>query len=156
MKKGQSLFEVVFAVAIVALLLVGVVALTTTSVRNSTFSRNTSLANGYAQEAVEWLREERDESWDTFRSHATPATLNWCLTEPLTWSSSSACGSTDYIASTIFIRDLTFTCYRDGPPAVSCSNSSVNNIEGLVVVSWTDAQGAHDARVITRLANWIK
>ena len=157
MKTGQSLFEVIFAVAIVALLLTGVVALTTTSVRNSSFSRNTSLANGHAQEAVEWLREERDKDWDAFKNRARVST-EWCL-RSLTWSSpsfSSSCDTSDYLGSTIFIRDLTFTCYRDGPPSISCSNSSVNNIEGLVVVSWTDAQGTHDVRVTTRLTNWIK
>jgi hypothetical protein len=155
---GQSLFEVVFSVAIVALLVVGVVALAATSVRNSTFSRNTSLGNAYAQEAVEWLREERDKDWDTFKSHAIAST-GWCL-KTLSWSSptfASACGTSDYLNSTIFIRSLSFTCFHDGPPAISCSaGSTVNNIEGLVVVSWVDGQGVHDVRVTTRLANWIK
>lgn len=159
MKTGQSLFEVVFSIAIAALLVVGVVALTATSVRNSTFSKNSSLANNYAEETVEWLREERDKDWNAFKSHA--ATSKWCLrAEPPSWGSpsfGSACGASSYLGSTSFIRNLTFACYRNNPPvATSCSDTSVDTIEGLVVVSWVDGQGAHDVRVVTRLANWIK
>ena len=66
---GQSLFEVVFAVAIAAMILVGIVSLATTSTRNSIFSRNNSQATKYAQEVVEWLREERDKDWINLSSH---------------------------------------------------------------------------------------
>ena len=44
MQSGQSLFEVVFAIAVVAIIISGVVALSATTVRNSSFSRNNALA----------------------------------------------------------------------------------------------------------------
>lgn len=148
--RGQSLFEVVFAIAIAAILVVGVVALAATSVRNSASARNDSLAKNYAEEAGEWLREERDKDWSSFRDRAKSA--KWCFKD-LSWSKNSACASNDYLGS-IFIRNATFSCFITNPPATDCSNTSVNLIEATIVVSWRDTQGAHEVRTVTRLANW--
>lgn len=137
---GQSLFEVVFSVAIAAILVVGVVALAATSVRNSTSARNDSLAKNYAEEAGEWLREERDKEWVAFKVNVDNST-KWCLKD-LSWSDNSACSSSDFITSTIFIRDVIFSVIND------------NLIEVTIVVSWNDSQGAHEVRTVTRLANW--
>ena len=59
LKKGQSLFEVVFAVAVSALIITAIVILAGNAVSNSTFSRNKALAGRFVQEAIEWLRKER-------------------------------------------------------------------------------------------------
>lgn len=56
---GQSLFEVMFALSVAAMILVAVVALVATSIRNSTFSKNKALANKYASELSEWLKKEK-------------------------------------------------------------------------------------------------
>lgn len=158
--RGQSLFEVVFAIAIAAILVVGVVALAATSVRNSASARNDSLAKNYAEEAGEWLREERDKDWVSFKDNARGVSYlnstNWCL-KALSWSSpskNSACASDVYLDSTIFIRNATFTCFNTNPPAIACSDTSVNLIEATIVVSWSDTQGAHEVRTVTYLANW--
>jgi Tfp pilus assembly protein PilW len=53
-ERGQSMFELVVAIAISALVIVTIVSLTTISIRNSNFSKNKSLASTYAQQATEY------------------------------------------------------------------------------------------------------
>ena len=69
MKKnqGQSLVEMVIAIGVVLIVIVALVAVTTISVRNASFSRNQVLATRYAQEAIEKIREYRASvDWNTF------------------------------------------------------------------------------------------
>ena len=65
-EKGQSLIEVLVALALVVLVILALIAVTTISVRNATFAKNQSLATNYAQEAIEGARELRDSDKETF------------------------------------------------------------------------------------------
>lgn len=138
---GQSLFEVVLALAVAALIIVAIVALATTSIRNASFSRNQSLATRYAQEAIEWLRGQRDEDWDAFTTRAlTPL---WCL-RSLSWTDAviGGCGSSDFISDTIFKREVSFTTI------------DASNIDTEVNVYWQDAQGLHESKTVTTFTDW--
>lgn len=147
--RGQSLFEVIIAIGVIALILVGVVSLATVSVRNSSFAGNNALATKYAQEGAEWLRQQRDASWSIFIAN----TGNTCL-GTLAW------GVTCPIPGTLFSRAISFTCFRynAGPPPIeiplACSDPTVDIADTTVTVSWTDAQGTHVVRSATRLTNW--
>lgn len=163
---GQSLYEVVFALGVTALILTGVVSLAATTVRNSTFTRNNAQATKFVQEGTEWLRGERDADWDIFAGRAS-ANTNYCLDDsPLdagSWSNPGICGGSEFIGfNTIFLRQLTFACFTTNPfspppfLSVACSAPSVDNIETTVSVSWSDAQGTHEVRAITRFTNWLK
>ncbi len=69
MKKndGQSLIEMIVAIAVVLIVVVALVAITTVSIRNANFSRNQALATKYAQEGIEKVRAYRDQTdWATF------------------------------------------------------------------------------------------
>ena len=76
LQKGQSLFEAVVALAISALIIVAVVALVASSIRNASFSRNVTLASRYAQQATEWLRGQRDANAGIRRKICS---LTYCL-----------------------------------------------------------------------------
>lgn len=140
MEKGQSLFEVVLSLAVVTLIIVALVALTSTSIRNANFSRNKSLATRFTQEAIEWLRGERDGDWDAF---ATRALTPWCL-KSLDWNDAKVggCGSTDLISGTIFSREVTFSII------------DAVNIDTEVKVYWQDAQGLHEVKTVTTFTDW--
>lgn len=131
MNKGQSLFEVVIAIAVAALIMTGVASLATKAVRDATFARNKTQATRLAQEASEWLRTERDADWDTF---VTQVGYN-CLGS-LSWVGS--CSVTD----TIFSREVTLTTV------------SPNVIEAVVVVTWDSGIGTHEVRSVTRFSDW--
>jgi len=131
---GQSLFEVVLALAVVTMITVGIVILTTDSLKNSTFSKSKNLSTKYSQEVMEWLRTQRDEDYSLFLENSlTPV---YCMNS-LSLGNSGACSSGEVINGTNLTRELYFT------------RSLLNGktlVEALVVVSWSDSQGYHEAR----------
>lgn len=149
-ESGQSLFEVVVAVAVSALIMVSLVSLVSNSIQNASFSRNKGIAGTYAQAATEWLRGQRDSDITTFSTNVqTPV---WCLKD-LSWtpSQSGSCdGEADQISGTPFSREVTFNL-----STVNDSNGAVKDIiEVDVTVSWTDSGGIHQVTSATNLADW--
>lgn len=140
--RGQSLFEVVVALFVVTLIMITLVALAVTSVRNSDFSKNKALATRHAQEASEWLRGERDEDWDVFSTRAAGAPgQRWCLNS-LSWPATpGGCGSS-FIQDGIFQREVTLLTLD---PVT---------IETQVIVYWNDSLGRHEVNATTNLTNW--
>jgi Tfp pilus assembly protein PilV len=141
MNKGQSLFEVVLALGIVSLIIIGIVILAANSIKNSSYSRDKTQATRYAQEATEWLRGERDTDWTLFAQKA--ATPLWCL-PALSWGSAQqrACQSTEAISGTFFTRELYF------------SVTDADTIATEVNIAWSDGQGLHEVRSSTIFTNW--
>ena len=149
-KNGQSLFEVLIALTVMVLVIVAIVSLSTTSIRNTDYSKNKSSANQYAQEAVEWLRQRRDEDWDTFFSQAeSGAGRIWCLSSNLEtpdWpAGAGSCqvdNSSDYISDTIFLREITLT------------QTESNIVDADVRVEWNDGRGNHLVSLMTVFTDW--
>lgn len=138
MNKGQSMFELLVAVFVVGITLVALVSLTSKAVGNTTFSRERTQATRYTQEAVEWLRAERDQDWGAFRDRATASGRNYCL-QTLSWS--SGCSP---INGTALTRGVTLI-YNSANP---------NTVEARVVTAWSDSAGVHESRVTTYFTNW--
>ena len=154
--KGQSLFEVLIALSIMAVIIVGLINVTTISVRNTTFSRNNSAATRYAQEAAEWLRGQRDAGWNTFVAQGTVKVH--CL-DTLTWSNINNCNTTstppEQIPNTPFFREVDIDCYRNaGGAVVLCSDASADTLQANITVRWVDAQGSHTVSTPTQFTNW--
>ncbi len=162
-KSGQSLFEVVVALGMMALLTLGLVSISTTSVRNSSFSSNTTTATNYAQDASQWLRNQSDSGWSTFENNVI-ANTTYCLNNnPPDWTNLGACTSAENISSTVFTRQVTFACSTDkgvtfpAPPPGACTvgnRATINTIRADITVSWTDGQGTHNVNVSNLLTNW--
>lgn len=142
LEKGQSLFEAIIALAISALIVVAVVALVASSIRNSSFSRNETLASRYAQQATEWLRGQRDADITTFSSNVL--TTAWCIND-LSWARSGSCGSSDFITDTKFSRQVNFSVTTVGGKDV---------VGADVIVYWIDSQGYHEVRNATSFSDW--
>ena len=131
---GQSLFEIMFAVAIAALITTGIVVLSTDSVKNSSFSKDKTVASKLAQEANEWLRSQRDENWSNLSSRIGTN----CLGD-LSWSSSCT------VVGTKFSRE------------VILNSISQTEIEAVVVVSWESGDSGgnmREVRTVTRFTDW--
>lgn len=133
MERGQSLFELVIAIAISAIIIVALVSLAANSIRDATFSKNKTLASRYAQETTEWLRGQRDAGNAAFfDTYAIPGRV-FCF-QNLAWTVSGACTSNDTISQTPFIREVSFPV---------CNSCPAGLVEVDVTVTWTDAQGDH-------------
>jgi hypothetical protein len=144
---GQSLFEVIIAIGVAALILVASVSLSTASVRNSNFSKNNAVATKYAQEGSEYIREQRDTNWDLFMANYTgSSSINLATVGSSTINSN-------------FTRQISQTVckYFDGTntTATTCgSGSNANIVDVYVTVSWTDGQGTHNVKDVTTLSRW--
>ena len=143
-QSGQSLFEIMLALAITTLIIVAIVALTATSIRNTTFSKNKTLATRYSQEATEWLRGERDADFEVFEGRALIP--QYCLPS-LSWVAATvgACGAGQEIIDTPFKREISFS--------ISVVNDKTL-IQASINVYWTDAQGLHEVRSVTNFSDW--
>ena len=155
MENGQSLFEVVVALAISALVIVALVSLTTNSIRTSTYSKNNSLATTYANQAIEWLRGQRDSNIAIFRTKAQALQTspggcfnsfptiwnNWPTTAP------ANCPAPTTIAGTPFVRRIKFTI-------TTIPVSLKTLVQADVTVSWTDSQGKHTVTSATVFTDW--
>ena len=137
---GQSLFEVVVSLAIMTAVIVAIVILSSNAVRNSSFSRNKTLATRYSQEATEWLRGERDENWSTFFNRAITSGI-YCL-DDLDWFSIGTCGGSDFIPDTILVREMSLNIVNP------------DRIDITVSINWEDPQGVHVVNSATTYTDW--
>lgn len=137
--QGQSMFEVVLALFIITMIIVAVVIVSTNSISNSLFSRSKTQAARYSQEAIEWLRNERETNSDIFFTAIN--TQNYCLnTNPPNFSNTGVCNSNELILGTIFKRGVRF---------VKSTVTGKSIINATVVTSWNDPKGYHEARSVT-------
>jgi len=80
MLKGQILVELMMALAVVAMVMIGLVQVSTRSINNADFSKNQSEATSYATAAIECAMAQRSAlGWQVF--FAAP-TIGACGTLP--------------------------------------------------------------------------
>ena len=136
--KGQSLFEVVVAVAVSSLIITAVVALAASSIQNSSYSRDKTIASNYVQETLEWLRQEKEKHTGLFRSYVintTGADLTYCF-DSLSWPvNPGTCSASENIEGTNFFREVVIpACY---------GFCSADIVEVEIKVTWQDSKGSH-------------
>ncbi len=143
-EKGQTLLEVLVALAVVVLVIVALIKATTYSLKGSDFSKTQALATRYAQEAIEWTRAERDKSWDNLADRSSADGSTYCLTS-LSWPGAGGCSESGFLeADNRFKREV----------VLKNVGGEGNRIEVRVEVSWQDASGEHHSRLETYLSNW--
>lgn len=138
--KGASLLEIVIAIGLVGVILMSLVALSTKTVSNSTISREKNQATRYTQELIEWVRQQRDDSWSGLNSRITTNTT-WCMTA-INWDNPGACTESKVIPGTPFRRQAEF------------NRLNANTIELTVVTQWVDSGNLHESRASTILTKW--
>ena len=143
-QKGQSLFEVVLSLAVITVVIVALIILAYSSIRNANYSKNQTLATKHSQEVIEWLRGERDSDFDFFYDKALTAGGGSYCFPSLSWTAAKlgSCDDSDVIVGTILKREIFFTIV------------DLANIEVQAVVYWDDAQGLHEVRAITNYTDW--
>jgi type II secretory pathway pseudopilin PulG len=148
-QQGQSLFELVIAIGVSALIIVVLVSLVSNSLQNAAFAKNETLSGRFAQEATEWLRGQRDSNTNIFFTNVSsyPFGVARCFNN-LNWSAVGPCGETDKI-SDLFVRQITFKSVD-----AIINGVTKNIIEADVVVSWTDSKGLHQVANSTDFSDW--
>lgn len=135
-KSGQSLVEAVVVIGVVILLVTGIVAGTTASIKNVDQGKTRSLALKYSQEGMEYARNLRNTGWETFQVKNGL----YCLdkTSVLTAAASGTCPVN---VDTMYKRSLTFT-WSDPTMTV------------LSQVTWNDGNGEHKSELTTNFTKW--
>jgi Tfp pilus assembly protein PilV len=146
--KGQSLFEVIFALGIAAIILVAMASLSASTLRNSSFSTDSATTTQLSSQATEWLRSQRDANWAAFAARATTTGTTWCLSS-LAWpAAAGACGPK--VDGTVYTRSVILKS-RDAD-----STPGVDTIDAAITVSWSDSQGTHDVKNNASYTDWRK
>ncbi|HUW21746.1 MAG TPA: type II secretion system protein [Candidatus Bathyarchaeia archaeon] len=143
-QKGQTLFEIVTVIAVIALVITVLVKGLTLSLKNSRFVREKSMARNYSNQVMEWLILQRDHSWNTFTGHLGIYCLNDLSWDDLTWPDLGACQDDEFISGTNYQREATLT-------AVGESNQEV---EVRVEVIWQSPRGQESYPLVQNLTDW--
>jgi Tfp pilus assembly protein PilV len=123
--KGQTLIEVLAALGIVIIIITALTGVVITSMSNTRFSKDQSLATQYAQEGMEIVRQKRDNNYADFRG----LTGTYCLgTSTALDPDCSDANITENGNS--FLRKVTIT--QDGCGA--------NVARVMVLASWQDSK----------------
>ena len=138
-ESGQSILEVVIALALISIVLITLVSMAALSIRAAVFSRNQTQATRLTQQVAEWLRGEKDAGWINFKGHT--GTTNWCF-DTLTWNKGRTCNTSDTVSGTTFLRSVNFINNADG------------SVEADIQTAWTDAQGTHSSPTSIIFTNW--
>ncbi len=129
-EKGQSLIEVLAALAVALVVILGLVRVTISSMTNARYAKNQSLATQYAQEAMEEARAYRDQnSWETFWSDKVPSTE----------------GPTDI--DTIFSKTVT---YENAETSLGAEDRA----EITATITWLDGVKTHESELTSYLTKW--
>lgn len=139
--RGQSIVEVIIALAVMVLVLVALVRATIVAVRNANFAKNQAQATQYSEELLEWLRSERDTDWDNFVSYAGSGSATSYCFQSLSWPSSGSCSPGQEIAG-IFLRQG------------SLNETAADRVEIVIAVTWQDSSGTHQSTLTSYLTNW--
>lgn len=128
--KAFSLVEVLVFTSVLGLFFVAAVSVTTFNLKNMKIQEHKILATRHAEEAVEWLKQEKEDDWSVFITKGSLGWTTYCLnSNSLSWTSGS-CGTYSLGSPAIFKRELT----------IANSGTPVDQVETLVTVYWQDME----------------
>lgn len=164
-KTGQSLVEVLIALGIIVLVLVGLIRAATVGVRTSSSSQMEALAARYGTEAIEWLKNEESVlGWVTFNSAVSAKTIGaqYCFpTTPLlitqdvtTFSNffSATAPCNPLTGTTNLIRTVAFADLTSLPGASANPRTDVMR-EFSITLSWNEGGVARTSQYKTQITS---
>lgn len=111
MRKGQLLIEVMIAVSVAVVAIVGIVQVANRSVNNSGAARRQSEATTYGTEAIEWIVAQKDiGGWGSLVSHANNTYCFNVSPPDSNWPGTGSCSSGQLIGSPAqYLRQVVLT-----------------------------------------------
>ncbi len=107
--KGQTLIEAIISISIVVLLVTGLIAGTSASLKTSVSGRSRDQAVKLAEEGLEHARSLRDQSWATLASYSGSYCFDSSALVPLEITQSEDCPVKKTTQDTVFNRIITFS-----------------------------------------------
>lgn len=133
--KGSTLLEAVIALTAIVIILAAASSLVITSLNNSTFSRDQNQANKLAQQGLEYIRENANNT-QGFDEYAALSGTVRCLKDIHsggTIITHAICDSTERIEDT-YKREVLFTL--NSPDCVQPGGTPADTLKATVTVYW--------------------
>ncbi len=134
---GQSLIEMTVIVAAVLLLVTGLIAGTTTSLKSSQYGRFKSRAVKFAQEGIELTRKFRSDGWSSFQARSGL----WCLDGSSQWVQADP--ECPVNIDNTFTRTVNFVW-----------DTTNERMEVTVTVSWNEGGTPVASQLVTYFTHW--
>lgn len=155
-KKGISMLEIIIAIFIISVALTSLLGLISFSLRTGDLIKQTTRANSLAQEAMEAVRNFRDNTAWATTGIATLTTgvsyyPNKTTESPPKWDLIQGEEIIDGFARKIVFEKV----YRDDQDNIADSGTEDPNTKKVIVtVSWQKRGISHQIEVSTYLTNW--
>lgn len=125
---GQSLIEVLVALAASVAVVSAIAVTIITSLSNAEFTKNQNLATQYSREGMEIVRQIAKNNWNDFLNYKN---VNYCLSKGSTTLTTMAGPNCGKNIDNIFDRQLTID-----PNSTRCTSS----VEVTSTALWTDSK----------------
>lgn len=131
-KKAFSLIEVLVFISILSLFFVAAMAVATFSLKNMKNQEYKIIATHLAEEAMEWVKSEKETDWSIFSARDTGNGTTYCLKnlDSTVWNTQGQCPDYSLGTPAIFKRELLID-NQAGSPATT--------IDVEITVSWLEA-----------------
>jgi len=131
-KNGFSLMEVLIFVSILGLFFVAAASVTTYLISTLKSNEYKTIASHYAEEALEWIRSQKEGDWAEFVTKDTSAGggTSYCLKTLDAWPAEGSCSPADVFGNpTIFKREAIIKKIATTP---------ITQVDIQVTVSWQE------------------
>lgn len=132
--KGQTIIEILVALAILVILLTVVTTAVVSSLSNAQISKRRNQASIFAQQGIEMTRQLRNSGWSTFNSFS--GTYCFASTCTLVTQGGGSCGVKGGSCGQnvdVFSREVTFERLSN-----RCNAGGSNGTRVMVKVAWVD------------------
>ncbi len=147
---GSTLIEILFATAVLGLVMTSIVSVITLSVKNTAESKERSLSTKYSQDGMEFFRQQREAlGWETFVGSfpQSGAVATYCLASiPANLSGLQAheCDDTEFVDSKdIFLREADVSVSQNG---------SRQEVNVTITVTWEGGNSPKKTTVVQKFA----
>jgi type II secretory pathway pseudopilin PulG len=141
---GFSLIEVLIFITVMSIFFVSAAAVVSVVVKNMKVNEHKILGTRFAQEAVEWLRSEKEIDWNAFsqRAPSSGALAEYCLNS-LAWNSMPC----DYSLKTLYQRTVTLK-------SIESVGGYKYQVDVSVLVKWNEPGRSYSIPINTTFSIW--
>ena len=144
MRKGFSLIEVLVFVTVLGVFFVAAATVVTFLLSTMKASEHRIIATRYAEEAIEWIKTEKEEDWSVFAGNSSDSGKRYCA-NTLNWDTTGACATSNLFGTpTIFKREIVLTS----------SGAPIDQVTVSVIVYWNETNRTDDVTIDTILKVW--
>lgn len=132
-----SLIEVLVFITILSIFFIAGLSVALYSLNLLKISEHKTLASYYGQEAIEWIKKEKEIDWNEFITKTSTSGKTYCLNE-LSWSEGSCL---NFSLKNFYKREVELI-------------SNNNSVNVNLTVSWQEKNGINNINIKTILNLW--